>query len=154
MIPTRRGHIILILVCMVLASSVRMVGAECVGFPVEHYLKNADIVFLGTVSAMRVDGSTQIISFDASRVWKGTVRPGVVLYQARWVAFDSYTFPNGAIGTQYLVFATRLTADQRNDFTVAEQEDAFAVPTCGGGTTELRDVRDAPRQVGAGRAPR
>ena len=28
-----------------------------------------------------------------------------MLYQAPWVAFDSYTFPKGAIGTQYLVFA-------------------------------------------------
>jgi hypothetical protein len=77
-----------------------------------------------------------------------------VLYQAPWVAFDSYAFPNDAIGKQYLVFATRLTAGQREDFTLTEQEDAFAVPTCGGGTSELRDVRDVPRQLGAGRAPR
>jgi hypothetical protein len=155
MIPTSRGRISAILVCITGASSAGVVDAECIGFPVEHYLKYADIVFLGTVrNVTALDRSKQIVSVDASRVWKGAVRPSVVLYQAPWVAFDSYAFPNDAIDKQYLVFATRLTARQPEDVTLTEQEDAFAVPTCGGGTSELRDVRDAPRQLGAGRAPR
>ena len=100
-----------------------------------------------------VDASKQVVTLEVSRVWKGPVSRTAVLYQAPWVAFDSYEFPRQAVGTQYLVFAVRLTARQRQDFALEGQEQTFAVPACGGGTTELRDIRNVPRQLGAGRKP-
>jgi hypothetical protein len=143
-----------ILGCVLTVTFGRTVDAECVGFPLEHYVKYADVIFLGVVKDIReVDASKHIVTFEVSRVWKGPVRRTAVLYQAPWVAFDSYEFPRRAVGTQYLVFAARLTAPQRRDFALEGQQQRFAVPACGGGTTELRDIRDAPRQLGAGRKP-
>jgi hypothetical protein len=143
-----------ILGCVLTVTFGRTVNAECVGFSLDHYVKYADVIFFGVVKDIReVDASKQIVTLEVSRVWKGPVRRTAVLYQAPWVAFDSYEFPRRSVGIQYLVFAARLTARQRQDFALEGQEQAFAVPACGGGTTELRDIRNVPRQLGAGRKP-
>jgi hypothetical protein len=150
----KRWRYPVILCCVLTVTFERTVSAECVGFSLEHYVKYADVIFSGVVKDIReVDASRQIVTLEVSRVWKGPVRRTAVLYQAPWVAFDSYEFPQRAVGTQYLVFAARLTARQRQDFALGGKEPTFAVPACGGGTTELRDIRNVPRQLGAGQKP-
>jgi hypothetical protein len=155
MSATGRIQIAASLVGVMVTAWTTMAEAECVPLRTDGNLKYADVVFLGTVRHVAVDGMKQVVTLDVSRVWKGEVRRSIVFYQAPWASFDSFSFPAvwTGTGTQILVFAKRLTADQRRDFALLEHEAAFAVPPCGG-TVALRDRRDAPRQLGHGRAPR
>ena len=61
-----------ILMLIALASRV---DAECVGFPLKHYTKYADLVFSGTIDELeQLDSTRAIVTFEVDRVWKGNVR--------------------------------------------------------------------------------
>jgi hypothetical protein len=150
----KRRWLVLVGFVAVIVSSATTLHAECVGFSLKHYLRYADVVFVGTVTEREpAGGSKAIVHLDVSRVWKGAVPGRMVLYQARW-GIDSVEFSAETVGMQYLVFAVRLDARQRQDFGLSEREKAFALPICGGGTSELpKDVLGFYRQLGPGRKP-
>jgi hypothetical protein len=140
-------------VALIVSSPVTLRG-ECVGFLLKHYLRYADLVFLGTVTELEpAGGSKAIVHLDVSRVWKGAVPSRTALYQDRW-SIDRVEFSSESVGRQYLVFAVGLDARQREDFGLSKRHKAFALPICGGGTFELtNDVRGFYRQLGPGRQP-
>ena len=150
----KRRCLVPVVLVAALVSSAETLHGECVGFRLDHYVRYADLVFAGTVTNIEpAGGSKALVTLDVSRVWKGAVRSRMVLYQARW-NIDSVEFSAETVGRQYLVFAVRLNPSQRQDFGLAERVQAFALPTCGGGTSELpKDVHGFARQLGPGRAP-
>ena len=150
----KRRWLVLVGFVAVIVSSATTLHAECVGFSLKHYLRYAEVVFVGTVTELEpAGGSKAIVHFDVSRVWKGAVPSRMVLYQARW-GIDSVEFSAETVGIQYLVFAVRLDARQRQDFGLSERDKVFALPVCGGGTSELpQDVLGFYRQLGPGRKP-
>ena len=149
----RRWLVPVVFVAVIVSSATTLQG-ECVGFLLEHYIRYSDLVFVGTVTKLEPAGSSKaIVHLDVSRVWKGAVPSRMVLYQARW-SIDSVEFSAQTVGMQYLVFAVRLDARQRQDFGLSERDKAFALPVCGGGTSELpEDVRGFYRQLGPGQKP-
>jgi len=127
-------------------------GADCVGFPLKHYKKHADLVFSGAIQGLQqLDWRRTVVTFAVDRVWKGKVSQHVVLHQLE--SIDSFRFVGAAIGAKYLVFATRLDAQQRNVFELAERPDAWGIPTCGGGSHKLEANDTMLRQLGPGRKP-
>jgi len=146
------GHVVkLALGAILLVVPPSQLRAECVGFPLKHYLKSADLVFSGRIQGLEQrDSIRTIVTFDVDRVWKGEVGRRLVLHQAV-ENIDSFRFVQGAIGAKYLVFATRLDARQRQEFELPERADAFGIPTCGGGTRKIDANDPILRQLGRGR---
>lgn len=148
------GHVVkLVFSAILLVVPASQLRAECVGFPLKHYLKSADLVFSGTIQGLeRRDSTRTSVTCDVDRVWKGEVGRRLVLHQAV-DNIDSFRFVQGAIGAKYLVFATRLDARQRQDFERPARADAFGIPTCGGGTRKIDANDPILRQLGRGRHP-
>lgn len=96
-----RGLVPVVLVAVIVSSADTLHG-ECVGFPLEQYVKYADLVFVGTLTHVEpARGSKGFVTFDVSRVWKGAVPRRMVLYQARW-NIDSVEFSAETVGTSDL----------------------------------------------------
>ena len=139
---------------LLLIASASRVGAECVGFPLKHYVKYADVVFSGTIEELeQPDATRTIVTFEVDRVWKGHVGRQIVLHHAL-EQIDSFRLIGASTGSMYLVFATRLNARQRQQFELSERQDAFGIPICGGGTHKLDADDEMLRQLGRGRKPR
>ena len=129
------------------------VDAECVGFPLTHYVKYADLVFSGTIDELeQLDSTRTIVTFEVDRVWKGNVGRQIVLHQAL-EGIDSFRLIGASTGSKYLVFANRLNAQQRQQFELSERQDAFGIPICGGGTQPLDSDDTVLRRLGRGRTP-
>ena len=144
----------LLAICLLVAFGAANARAECVGFPLDHYRKYADVVFRGVMTDIqRLDESRAVVTFTVSRVWKGNVGRRFVLHQGHQLGPDRYSWPAEAAG-EYLVFATRLDESDRKAFDLTNRN-AFAVPMCWGGTTPISHARapDFLRQLGPGRAP-
>jgi len=145
-----------IVVCASLALAVASPRAECISLGLKSDRKYADLVFRGVITDLQhPDKRRSIVTFEVSRVWKGPVRKRMVLYQPEEDYLERYSWQTSTVGTEYLVFARRLDDSQRNAFDL-KTRDAFAVPTCKGGTDEIVHpyARDYLRQLGRGRAPR
>ncbi len=113
MFTEHRVNLALFAILLLAASS--DLGAECVGFPLKHYKKHADLVFSGAIQGFQqLDSRRTVVTFAVDRVWKGDVGQRVVLHQLE--SIDSFRFIGAAIGAKYLVFATRLDARQRHVF--------------------------------------
>ena len=139
---------------LLLIAPASRVDAECVGFPLKHYVKYADLVFSGTIDELEpLDSTRTIVTFEVDRVWKGNVRRQTVLHHAL-EGIDSFRLIGASTGSKYLVFATRLNARQRQQFELSERQDAFGIPTCGGGTHKLDADDTMLRRLGRGRKPR
>jgi hypothetical protein len=119
-----------------------------------HNKQRADLVFSGAVTNMQqLDYRHSLVTLNVEKVWKGPRGRRVVLHNTV-DNIDSYRFPVDAVGKQYLVFAGRLTPQQRSGFSLGEKEHAFGVPICGGGTGPLQQHERELRDLGRGRAPR
>ena len=150
MFTEHRVKLALFAILLLAASS--DLGAECVGFPLKHYKKHADLVFSGAIQGLQqLDSRRTVVTFAVDRVWKGNVSQHVVLHQLE--SIDSFRFTGAAIGAKYLVFATRLDAQQRTVFELAERPDAWGIPLCGGGSGKLEANDTMLRQLGPGRKP-
>ena len=100
----KRRRLVLVVFVAVIVSSTTTLHGECVGFLLKHYIKHADVVFMGTVTELEpAGGSKAIAHLDVSRVWKGAVPSRMVLYQARW-GIDSVEFSVGRSPTSGLWF--------------------------------------------------
>ena len=136
----------------VLAVGSTNAGAECARLSPDESLKSAHVVFRGVVTEVqRLDKSRTVVTLDVSRAWKGPVGKRMVLHQATSHYLD-YFWPANAVGTEFLVFATRLTEPRRKAFKLTTPE-AFAVPMCGGGTAPIAEAGPYVDALGPGRAP-
>jgi hypothetical protein len=128
--------------------------AECVGLSMSNNKRFADLVFSGVVTDLRqLDGRHVVVRVDVAKVWKGAVGKHVVLYSIQ-DNIDAYAFPPDAVGAQYLLFAKRLMPNQRVGLPLGEEQAAFGVPLCGGGTRALEHVGRELQELGRSRPPR
>ncbi len=106
------------------ALSVRQATAcSCVGLATTAYLRDSDIVYTGTVTAIR-NGRPEI-EFRVERVIKGPVRPRRFLLSAPINNGGSCDGFNFEVGKKYLVFA-----NARNS--AAGLPGTYGVNLCGG----------------------
>jgi hypothetical protein len=67
----------------------------------------------GTIDELeQLDSTRTIGTFEVDRVWKGNLGRQIVLHQAL-EGIDSFRLIGASTGSKYLVFATRLNAQQR-----------------------------------------
>jgi hypothetical protein len=119
-----------------------------------HNKQRADVVFSGTVTnVQQLDNRHSLVTLNVEKVWKGSRGRRVVLHNIV-DNIDSYRFPHDAAGQRYLVFANRLTSQQRAGFSLGEKEQAFGVPICGGGSGPLQQHELELRDLGRSRVPR
>ncbi len=95
--------------------------------------------------------STDVVTFEVERVWKGAVKERSVVYQP--ASLQSNAKASSLLQTRYLVVAHRLDEAARRRLGVGDREDAFAAETCGEGKRPLAATEPELASLGPGRGP-
>jgi hypothetical protein len=90
------------------------------------------------------------LTFDVDRVWKGSATKTLVMYQVLHPDSTDHWKPN----TEYLIFASRLSEENRRHLALEPGEDGFVVHGCSGAWfwTPLIE-KEVRRAFGRGRNP-
>ena len=124
-------------------------SAECFHAPVSDYIKHSDRIFRGTVTDIEKHDTHLLITFRVSRVWKGNPGRTTVLHQL--TGLDRATWPANPIGLEFLIFARRLSEDER-EFIGTKGADVFGVPICKHATS-IGHASEFLKRLGKGRTP-
>ena len=91
------------------------------------------------------------LTFEVRHVWKGPAPKTAILYQVLNPDSPDHWKPN----TEYLIFADRLSDEQRSSVFLQPDEEAHIVQNCSGAWRWTVDVeRDVHRAFGRGRKPK
>ena len=124
-------------------------NAECVGMPVESYIKHSDLVFRGVVTEAQRHESHIVMTFQVSRVWKGKMGRSIVLHQV--LGMERATWPEDLIGREYVILASRLSEYERNVIG-AKTIEVFGIPQCMNAIS-IDHAAEYLKKLGRGRAP-
>jgi hypothetical protein len=116
----------------------------------------ADVVFDGIVLDVLSVRAGEVVTFEVVQVWKGDVSERITIYNARPVSnIDSTIGVSGFMqfekAQRYVVFAHRMTPDERALFGLGDARQSFGTGVCRDGSQPVRpeDLRDLP----SGRPP-
>jgi hypothetical protein len=156
-----KPSLVLLLIALPLLTS-RVAFAECPKLPddIRAIAKSSAVVFSGTVTQIASSGVSEIgreaVTLAVDRVWKGSPSRQIVVYNITNKTLTGITDVGFVFskGTKYIVFAHRLTSEERAHFGLAASGPvAFGIAACGGGTHPYEDARPEVAKLGAGRAP-
>lgn len=117
-------------------------GCDCIRLPVKNAKREADIVFLGTITSVRNSGNTPRAVFKVTRVWKGNVTDSFEMPALQEVYSCLGFLPKVEVGAEILVYARMI---------VPSDPDYYPL-TCQ--TTLASKAADQIRDLGSGRKPR
>ena len=162
------------LVCLFLLSSSPDAGAECFNTGMRSYFEHskAELIFAGTFSNKEVisrntgfiepvtgDGERFLkdqtafgmrLTFDVQHVWRGPAPKRLSIHQVLHPDSTDHWKSNN----EYLIFARRLSADDRSHLLLGPEEEGFIVLPCGGAWSWTPDVeKETRRAFGRGRKP-
>src|ERR1043166_9684341 len=107
-------------------------GSGYVGLELMLRQKSVAIVFMGTVASVERAGSTESVTFDVDRSWKGAVKRRTTIYRPIPVNRRDAGIPIGTgspivfdRGKRYVVIAHSLRAEERTALRIPERQDAF-----------------------------
>ena len=105
------------------------------------------LVFSGTATRIKPDADGLFVQFLVHRVWKGNLQrhTEVPLY----MTLDSFAFEEG---TDYLVFADRLSEEQLPTLRVPPGNPVYYVSSCSA-TSTLRNGRSLLKELGSSKKP-
>ena len=116
----------------------------------------ADVVFDGIVLDVQSVRAGEIVTLEVVQVWKGDVSKRFTIHNARPVSnIDSRAGVSGfmqfAKGQRYVVFAHRMTPDERALFGLADVRESFGTGVCRDGSQPVTsgDLSELP----SGRPP-
>lgn len=146
----------LVLMCVLAAPTVALAQcpAEHVGLDLVLSQESAALVFVGTIQSVERAGSTETVTFEVERVWKGPVKERTIIYRPISPAGQITESPRvfGRDG-RYLVIAHRLDATERRALGLDDREDTFGTSTCGDGSRQIAGTEPDLATLGPGRAP-
>jgi len=105
-------------------------GAQCVIFPLEHYLADERIAAVLQVRVLDANAvaTGQLVSVEVLRLWKGDSSRRVTIYfRERGVHEGEVDLRAGEV---FLIFAHRLTAAERQEIGIQEAEPALGTSNC------------------------
>jgi hypothetical protein len=144
----RLVHIVMVSCTSGLSPSV--VSAECPRMTVSQgmAMPTTVAVFSGTVSDIEegAGAATHLVTFDVHRVWKGTLRKRVSLYQSN--TSDAIPF---SAGVPYLIVAYRLRPEEQDVSGTIRRAATLGIVTCASITLEHAERRGDLREIGQGR---
>jgi hypothetical protein len=105
------------------------------------------LIFSGTATKITPDADGLFVRFLVHRVWKGNLQRYTEL--PLYMTLDSFAFEEG---TEYLVFADRLSDEQRRTLRVPPGNSVYDVTSCGG-TSTLANGRSLLNDLGASKTP-
>lgn len=127
----------------------RAATAECVGVDPANQLRFVTAVFKGRLVERAGIGEWGFaLTFEATKVWKGTVTRRQVIYQLK--SFDMSFFD---VGLEYVVFANPITTDDAVRLGVTGNPSALMVLDCNG-ARQIGPDDAAIRRLGNGRLVR
>ncbi len=135
----------------------RPVLAQCVTENVRLDLvltqESVALVFVGYVVNVEHTGSTETVTFEVERVWKGPVKERTIIYRPTSAAGQTTESPIVFRSTRYIVIAHRLDATERKTLGLDDRGDAFGTNTCGDGSRPLASTEPGLGKLGPGREP-
>jgi hypothetical protein len=142
----------LVLVLAPTAASIASADCVIVSFDVRDAFRNSDVVFSGIVT--NVDDINDRLSFRVDRVWNGPVGRDIWIYQLDIPFIGSYVFrPRPDI--RYIIFARKLSADDRKFLNKIDEPIAFGIQrTCGDGPRFSSEYARQLDKLSRGRRPR
>jgi TonB family protein len=126
---------------------------ESVGLDLVLTQVSAELVFVGTVVNVGHTGSTETVTFDVERVWKGPVKERTTIYRPTAAAGQNTESPIVFSRQRYIVIAHRLDATERKGLGLDDREDAFGTNACGDGSRPLASTEPDLGKLGPGRGP-
>jgi TonB family protein len=144
-----------VFVCVLFAT--RPVLAQCVneriGLDSVLTQESVALVFVGRVVNVEHAGSTETVTFEVERVWKGPVKERTMIYRPTSAAGQTTESPIVFSRTRYIVIAHRLDVTERKSLGLDDREDAFGTNTCGDGSRPLASTEPDLGKLGPGREP-
>jgi hypothetical protein len=116
----------------------------------------ADVVFDGIVLDVQSVRAGEVVILDVVQVWKGNVSKRFTIHNARPVSNIDFTaavsgFMRFEKGQRYVVFAHRMTADERALFGLADIRESFGTAVCRDGSQPVGPAELS--ELPAGRTP-
>jgi hypothetical protein len=105
------------------------------------------LVFSGTATRIKPDADGLFVQFLIDQVWKGSLQRHTEL--PLYMTLDSFTFDEG---TEYLVFADRLSEEQLRTLRVPPGNVVYYVSSCSA-TRTLRNGRSLLKDLGSSKKP-
>ena len=162
------------LVCLLLFACSTDAGAECINTGMRSYFEHskAELIFAGTFSKKEVisrntgfiepvtgDGERFLrdqtafgmrLTFDVHHSWRGPARKTISIYQV----LHPDSMDHWKSNSEYLIFATPVSADERSYLLLGPEERGFIVLPCGGAWSWIPSVdKEIRRALGRGRKP-
>jgi hypothetical protein len=115
----------------------------------------SDLVFDGTVQTVQSVSAGEIVTFEVREVWKGTVSKQFTIHNAMGTgALGGVIFPFEQ-GQRYIVFAHRMTAEERALFGFGDVLESFGTGMCRDGSQPVTPhVLSELSEIPPGRPPR
>jgi hypothetical protein len=116
----------------------------------------SDVVFDGTVQTVQRVSAGEIVTFEARQVWKGSVSKQFIIHNmgAGAGASGGMLFPFEQ-AQRYIVFAHRMTAEERALFGFGDVRERFGTGMCRDGSQPVAPhVLSELSEIPPGRPPR
>lgn len=115
--------------------------------------ESAALVFVGTALTIERAGSTEIVTFDVERVWKGPVKERTTVYRPLASTSGNAEPPSVFVRGRNIVIAHHLDGAERRALGIDDREDALGTSTCGDGSRPLASTEPDLGKLGPGGGP-